>query len=102
MNCANIHQATEKDFALQRVKNYCSTGWPKTKKNVPCGIRSYEPPRDTLHTADGIVFDSDRIVIPVSLWSHMLNLIHESYFWDGKVQDQSQTACLLAPNDSRY
>ena len=91
MNWANIRQATEKDLALQRVKKYCSTGWPKAQKNFPCDVRSYWPSRDTLHTADGIVFDSDRIVIPVSLRSHML-----------KVQGQSQTACLLAPNDSRY
>ena len=80
MNWANIRQATEEDLALQRVKKYCSTRWPKAQKNVPCDVQSYWPSRDTLHTADGIVFGSDRIVIPVRLRSHMLNLIDQSHF----------------------
>jgi len=42
-------------------------------------VRSYWPSSDILHTADGIVFDSDRILILASLRSHMLNLIHESH-----------------------
>ena len=48
VNCANIRQATEKDFALQRVKNYCSTGWPKTKKMFLVAYGVMSPP-ETLY-----------------------------------------------------
>ena len=36
--------------------------------------------RDTLYVADGIVFSDQRIVVPQSLQSKMLGLIHESHF----------------------
>ena len=75
-----IQQATDADKMLQKVKLYCQTTWPRNQKNVIFSVRPYWNVRDTLYAADGIVFSDQRIVVPQSLQSQMLGLIHESHF----------------------
>jgi hypothetical protein len=54
-------------------------GWPDTKSETPLSVREYWDPRDLLSVTDGIVYIGMKIVIPPSLRSHMLKLIHESH-----------------------
>lgn len=53
--------------------------WPDIKSETPLCVREYWNSRDVLSVTDVIVFKGMRIVIPSSLRSHMLKLIHESH-----------------------
>ena len=75
-----IQHATDADKTLQKVKLYCQTTWPRSQKNVIFSVRPYWNIGNTLYVADGIVFSDQRIVVPQSLQSRMLGLIHESHF----------------------
>ena len=77
---------------MQKVKLYCQTTWPRSQKNVIFSARLYWNIRDTLYVADGIVFSDQRIVVPQSLQSQMLGLIHESQFG---VEKSESRACEL-------
>lgn len=64
------------------LSDLCSmivNGWPDIKSETPLCVREYWNSRDLLSVTDGIVFKGMRIVIPPSLRSHMLKLIHESH-----------------------
>ena len=72
-------EATSNDSTLQAVISYCQNGWPRSQRNVPVDARKYWHIRDTLYCHDGVVFNNYRIVVPSTLQSHMLDLIHESH-----------------------
>ena len=76
----DIQQATNADKTLQKVKLYCQTTWPRSQKNVVFSVCPHWNIRYTLYVTDGIVFSDQRIVVPQSLQSQMLGLIHESHF----------------------
>ena len=77
---------------MQTVIRYCQNGWPRTQRNVPVDARKYWRIRDTLHYSNGVVFTNYRIVVPSTLQSNMLDLIHENYFG---IEKRKARACEL-------
>ena len=58
---------TAKDPNLQLLMKVVLTGWPDHKKAVPPEVQPYFNSRDELTVQDGLVFKSDRVIIPTSL-----------------------------------
>lgn len=52
-------------------------GWPDTKNETPVSVRDYWTSRSELSVMDGVIFKGMRIVIPPTLRSNMLSLIHK-------------------------
>ena len=85
-----IQQATNADKTSQKVKLYRQTIWPRYQKNIIFSVRPDWNIRDTLYVPNGIVFNDQRIVVPQSLQSQMLGLIHESHFGIEKGKSRSR------------
>jgi len=83
------------DDTLQKVKNLCLLGWPRSVKNVPQPVRPFWHKRDVLHMADDIIFAGQRIVVPFALQPQMLALLHESHLHFGIEKTKSRARELL-------
>jgi hypothetical protein len=89
-----IRDLTNKDKSLQSLKTVILAGWPDTHGNVPIGVRQYWNVRDALTVQDGIIYRSNRVVIPKTLRPEMLRRIHSSHL--------GIEACLRKSRDSLY
>ena len=92
-----IKRATAADGILQKVRDFCLSGWPRSIKNVPQSVRSFWHKRDVLHVADDILFADQRIVVPSLLQPQMLTLLHESHFGIEKTKSRAREL-LYWPN----
>ena len=54
-------------------------GWPEHKQLVPQEVQAYFTSRDELSVQDGILFKSNRVVIPASLRQHIIQKVHSGH-----------------------
>ena len=54
-------------------------GWPKTKRETLAKVPEYWYYREEISEIDGILLKNDRIIIPNSLRTEMLEKIHASH-----------------------
>ena len=87
-----IKFATASDPQLSRVLNYTVSGWPRYAKDVPEEIRQYYAVRGELSVVDGKIVYHNRLVIPSSLRSEVLERIHDGH--------QGMTRCRERANMS--
>ena len=97
-NFAEIAKATEKDAVLQSVINHISMGWKPRKRNVPVEILPYWNIKDELCFNDGIVYRSDRIVVPVTLRKNLIIKLHQAHVGAGSTLRRARTS-LVARNE---
>ena len=76
---ADLQQATAADKELQTLKRTVQVGWPERVGAVDPAIRAYWTIRDELHETEGLLFKGYKIIIPTSLRSDMLGIIHETH-----------------------
>lgn len=74
-----LTDATAKDSSLQILIKTQKTGWPKHRKQLDRSIQQYWSVRHTIAVQDGILLMSDRILIPESMRSEMLQKLHISH-----------------------
>lgn len=74
-----IEIASHTNQELSVLYDVIVKGWPDTRSEVPVEIRQFWDSRDQLSVMDGVIFKGLRIVIPPSLRSQMLKLIHTSH-----------------------
>ena len=74
-----FQKETKTDPELQAVLTMVTKGWPDTKQQVPVDARSYWTFRDEVATADGLLFQGTRLVVPKALKPEMLRQIHKSH-----------------------
>lgn len=55
------------------------SGWAESKHLVPEGVRPYFTYRDELHAEDGLVFNGNRLVMPLSLCKEMTDIAHQAH-----------------------
>jgi transposase InsO family protein len=72
----SLRQATDADADLQRVIKYCEEGWPM---HVPAELRPYAKLKPDLTVVDGLLTYQDRIIVPTSQRSDVLQKLHESH-----------------------
>ena len=91
-----LKEETKKDPHLQQLASVITTGWPKTKQDVPAKCLPYWNYRDELSVCNDIIFKSEKVIIPKSMQQEMLHIIHSSHLgvekckrcyvlaWDGR------------------
>lgn len=98
---SEIIKATSEDIALQTIIEYIRNGWPSHLSAVNVQVRPYWPHANEFHTAQGLLFRGQRLVIPLSQQADILEKIHsghlgitlckakarESVYWPGMSKD---------------
>ena len=62
-----IRRKTGKDKTLQIFKTVILQGWPAERKDAPVQVTPYFSVRDELSVQDGLIFRSERVVVPQAL-----------------------------------
>ncbi|UYV77603.1 K02A2.6-like, partial [Cordylochernes scorpioides] len=116
-----IRQQNCKDQTRQVLVNLIRKGWPKSKYKVPREAMEYWKFRDELTEQDGIIYKGQKVIIPKTLRSELLNRVHASHhgvaaslakarqaiFWPGMNQSIKEKvekckACLAyQPNQTK-
>ena len=94
-----IRAATNDDITLQRLKKVVLQGWPESNKSVK-EISDYWSVRDEISVCDNLLFVGTRVVIPESMRSDMLRLIHEGHMGAEKCKVRAR-AVMFWPGLSR-
>ncbi|XP_041362100.1 uncharacterized protein K02A2.6-like [Gigantopelta aegis] len=87
----SIHEETCKDDELQLLKEIILEGWPETQRQIPSNMKSYWPFRDELVIDNGIILKGDRVIIPTSMQTEILNKIHEAHQGIQKMKLRAKT-----------
>ncbi|XP_060774454.1 uncharacterized protein K02A2.6-like [Neoarius graeffei] len=74
-----IRQHTAADETLQLLTAAVLQGWPELREDTPLTIREYWTFRDEISVQDGVLFRSQRVIIPKSLRAEMLTRIQASH-----------------------
>ncbi|GBL82017.1 Uncharacterized protein K02A2.6 [Araneus ventricosus] len=94
-------EATLSDVGLSHVLKFWNEGWPSNGQNISPEAWEYYKFRDNIYVEEGLVFLNDRVIVPVSLRSEMLNILHQAHcgmkkakararqvlFWPGIAKD---------------
>lgn len=75
----DIIAETAVDPSMQLIIGYINEGWPNSVDKVPDSVKLYFKYRNELSTQDGIVFRTDRIVVPHSLRKKLTENVHLSH-----------------------
>lgn len=70
---------TKKDRVLQTIIDYYKQGWPKSSKKVAEPVRAYWPHQGSISLENGLLFLDERLIVPQTLVSDMLKLLHSSH-----------------------
>ncbi|XP_049513828.1 uncharacterized protein K02A2.6-like [Dermacentor silvarum] len=75
----SILEATNNDTVLSQLREYALTSWPDNKHEVPEVIRPYWPYQEEIHAQDGLLFRSNKVIIPSSIKAEILALLHVAH-----------------------
>ena len=67
-----------KDPVIRKLQEFIKMGWPEQNK-IPEEIKQYEHFKEELAVEDGLIFKSDRIVVPASLRKEFLEKLHANH-----------------------
>ena len=76
---SQIGRETDKDETLKILKSVILEGWPENRSQLHTKVQDFWNYRDELSVYDDIIYKGERIVIPSSMRSEMLDRIHESH-----------------------
>lgn len=88
---SRLQRIRQRTRILQRVLEFVLKGWPEYKRELPEAIRPYWNYREQLTAQDGYLLKGDRIVIPSSMRTELLQRIHYGH--------QGIEACLRRHRD---
>ena len=71
--------ATNSDEVMVKLIEIIESGMPEFRHLLPTELRPYHQYRDSLYTVDGVVMYNERIVIPPSLRSDVLESLHAAH-----------------------
>ena len=100
-----IASATLKDSTLHQLMKAIEEGFDDTHRAVDANVSAFWQYRESLHVLDGVILYADRIVIPYSLRSDVLLILHSAHqcvsamescaraivFWPGMTNDTQKT-----------
>ena len=93
---SKIKAATAEDEDIKFVMGHIQKWWPKQWEEAPMSAHPYFTVRNELSIQDGLLFKGDRVVVPASLHSDMLRLLHASHIgMEGCIQ--TCYACFMPP-----
>ena len=74
-----LKEETAIDETLQALKEQIAEGFPTHRKALKPILAPYWNIRNELSEAEGLLFKGRQLIIPRSMQSNVLNLIHESH-----------------------
>ena len=84
-----IRDQTAVDPDLQQTIHYTLHGWPSHGDSIPSHLHAYHSERSNLTYSNGILTFRDRIVIPTSMRSEIINALHEGHWGITKCKDRA-------------
>lgn len=87
----HLQKCTAQDLVLETLKTTVLTGWPERREQCPVQIRDYWNFREEISLHNGILFKSQRVIVPKAMRPEMLSRIHSSH--------QGIAACLRKAKD---
>ncbi|KAH7966902.1 hypothetical protein HPB49_020390 [Dermacentor silvarum] len=79
--------ANSDDETLVKLREYWITTWPLHRLEVPEPLRTYWPYRDEIHAQGGLIFRSNKLIVPQSKISEMSLLHAAKDVGEGKERD---------------
>ncbi|CAH2093016.1 unnamed protein product [Euphydryas editha] len=74
-----IKDHTKSDVTLLKLQEYCLNGWPNSKNQCDPITLPYWNIRDEIHAIDDILFKCQSVIIPKSMRTEILNILHEGH-----------------------
>lgn len=98
-----MKEETAKDEALQVLKTQIAEGFPTHRKALKPILMPHWNIRNKLSEADGLLFKGRQLIIPKTMQSSTLDLIHESHLGIEKCKACARANyCVLAWNVTRH
>ena len=88
----SIRTETDKDEALQIVKQHIQEGWPSTRKDLKENVKPFFNIRDELNTVEGLILKGSRIVIPKSLIADIKKQLHVGHLGIMRTKDNARNS----------
>ncbi|XP_031353678.1 uncharacterized protein K02A2.6-like [Photinus pyralis] len=85
-----FQEESRQDSEIQKIMFYLIQGWPSDVSKVPIELKPYFQIRNDLHSFDDLLFYNDRVIVPKSLRSKMLQFLHEVHFGITKTQQRAK------------
>ena len=85
-------EETKTDPVLVKLYKVVMNGWPDKKTDAPVEVHPYFNFRDEIVAQDGLLFKSDRIIIPLSMRSEIMNRLHIGHMGKEKCKARARTA----------
>ena len=89
-----IRDETSKDETLCHLKDVVYHGWPELFQDCPHDLKDYWNYREDLSVENGLVLKDHRLIVPESLRTQMLSLVHQGHMGTEK--------CLLRAKDCMF
>ena len=89
-----MKSASAKDSTMQLLKNTIYNGWPGYRKHCPKELWEFWNIRFDLVLEDGLILKGDRVLVPESLRTGVLEATHTGH--------QGETKCLLLARQSVF
>ena len=74
-----IKNESDNDEQFQLLREVILQGWPESRRDCPPSIQEYWNHRDELSINDGIILKCEKVLIPHSLRSKILDCIHQGH-----------------------
>ena len=75
-----FQKETDLDNELRAVKKYYYKGWTNIGKEMRGNISKYISIKNDIHVTDNLVFYENRLIVPCTMRSKILEILHEGHF----------------------
>ncbi len=86
----SIKKATDADNVLQQLKTIVLNGWPENQKQVLNSLIPFWNVRDEITAYEGVLFKCNRVIVPDTMKSEMLKIIHSSHLGVEKCKNRAR------------
>ena len=95
-----LKKATAEDKVMQELAALTISGWPEDKKDVSHGAGLYFHFRDEIVCSDGFLLRGERVIVPSSMVSTILEKLHSSHLGIGTCIRRARE-CIYWPGMTR-
>ncbi|VDI10627.1 Hypothetical predicted protein [Mytilus galloprovincialis] len=99
---AKFQKETANDEHLQELQDVIFNGWPNEKSELIHSLRPYWTYRDELSVIDGLLYKSNKAIVPKALQNEMLDKIHESHLGIVKCKSRARDVTILDRHGTRH
>jgi len=74
-----IRVAADDDEQYKQLRKQIAVGWPAVPTHLPAELREFHPIADELVVCHGLIYEAQRLLIPVTTRIELLDRIHSSH-----------------------